>query len=116
MDINSAHINDSVHTPSDESPPKRIKSTTTHSVKTPNTVHFSSHYQALSTHRSDQSSESDLEAEDYATDYTSPDASEMPDDVEEFRDREYPQLKGKTYMDHGGTTVRKMEVLSPSRS
>ena len=30
----------------------------------------------------------------------------QPDDVEDFRDREYPQLKGKTYLDHGGTTVR----------
>jgi hypothetical protein len=29
----------------------------------------------------------------------------QPDDVEDFRDREYPQLKGKTYLDHGGTTV-----------
>ncbi|QIX01974.1 hypothetical protein AMS68_007491 [Peltaster fructicola] len=28
-----------------------------------------------------------------------------PDGVEEFRDREYPQLKGKTYLDHGGTTL-----------
>ena len=30
----------------------------------------------------------------------------LQDDVEDFRDREYPQLKGKTYLDHGGTTVR----------
>lgn len=29
------------------------------------------------------------------------------DEVEDFKDREYPQLKGKTYLDHGGTTVRK---------
>ena len=28
------------------------------------------------------------------------------DRVEGFKDREYPQLKGKTYLDHGGTTVR----------
>lgn len=27
------------------------------------------------------------------------------DEVEDFKDREYPQLKGKTYLDHGGTTV-----------
>jgi len=76
-------------------------------------VHFSSHYQAPSTPVSDHSSDSDLEAEDYATDYTSPDTSEMPDDVEEFRDREYPQLKGKTYLDHGGTTVRRLEWPQP---
>ncbi|KAK1823879.1 hypothetical protein LTR12_001621 [Friedmanniomyces endolithicus] len=105
MDIVSARINDAVHTSLDESPPKRIKSTRATSGKTLNAVHFSSHYQAPSTPVSDRSSESDLEAEDYATDYTSPDASEMPDDVEEFRDREYPQLKGKTYLDHGGTTL-----------
>jgi molybdenum cofactor sulfurtransferase len=50
----------------------------------------------------------------YQTDYTTPPSSELnsgqddmqPDDVEDFRDREYPQLKGKTYLDHGGTTVR----------
>lgn len=51
---------------------------------------------------------------DYQTDFTTPASSDsnstpddmQPDDVEDFRDREYPQLKGKTYMDHGGTTVR----------
>ncbi|KAK0818342.1 hypothetical protein LTR75_002655 [Friedmanniomyces endolithicus] len=105
MDIIPAHINDAVHTSLNESPPKRIKSTRAASGKTLNSVHFSSHYQAPSTPVSDHSSDSDLEAEDYATDYTSPDTSEMPDDVEEFRDREYPQLKGKTYLDHGGTTL-----------
>lgn len=44
----------------------------------------------------------------YQTDFTTPStAGDMqPDDVEDFRDREYPQLKGKTYLDHGGTTVR----------
>lgn len=43
----------------------------------------------------------------YQTDFTTPSsAGDMqPDDVEDFRDREYPQLKGKTYLDHGGTTV-----------
>lgn len=48
---------------------------------------------------------------DYSTDLTSPASSEscaeeMSDEVEDFKDREYPQLKGKTYLDHGGTTVR----------
>ena len=45
----------------------------------------------------------------YTTDLTSfPDSNadeRSTDDVDEFRDREYPQLKGKTYLDHGGTTV-----------
>jgi len=105
MDI-PAHILDAVHTSAEVSPPKRIKSISTASRQSPNTAHFSTHYQAPFTPVDDQSSESDVEPEDYATDYTTPDSSEMPDDVEEFRDREYPQLKGKTYMDHGGTTVR----------
>ncbi|KAM0723908.1 hypothetical protein Q7P37_000898 [Cladosporium fusiforme] len=46
---------------------------------------------------------------DYNTDLTTPvssDADDMqPDDVEDFREREYPMLKGKTYLDHGGTTL-----------
>ncbi|KAK3075651.1 hypothetical protein LTR53_000799 [Teratosphaeriaceae sp. CCFEE 6253] len=108
MDI-PAHLLDAVHTTSsaaNASPPKRLKSVGAASARrSPNSAHFSSHYQAPFTPIDDQSSESDLEPEDYATDYTTPDASEMPDDVEEFRDREYPQLKGKTYMDHGGTTL-----------
>lgn len=60
----------------------------------------------------DLSRASDSEQEHgYQTDFTSAPSSESciedmsPDDVEEFRDREYPQLKGKTYLDHGGTTV-----------
>ena len=49
---------------------------------------------------------------DYSTDLTSPPSSEScdemsNDEIEDFKDREYPQLKGKTYLDHGGTTVRK---------
>lgn len=44
----------------------------------------------------------------YQTDFTTPSTAgdvQPTDDVEDFRDREYPQLKGKTYLDHGGTTV-----------
>lgn len=58
----------------------------------------------------DISSASDSD-QDYQTDFTTPAGSESnsedmpPDDVEEFRDQEYPQLRGKTYLDHGGTTV-----------
>lgn len=60
----------------------------------------------------DVSSASDEEPHDYATDDTTPASSDSspedrePEEVEDFRDREYPQLKGKIYMDHGGTTVR----------
>lgn len=62
----------------------------------------------------DVSSMSDSENDrEYQTDFTTPAGSDshsaiddsQPDDVESFRDREYPQLKGKTYLDHGGTTV-----------
>lgn len=55
-------------------------------------------------------SESDLDR-GYQTDNTSPPESDMmvddgsSEEVEEFRDREYPQLRGKVYLDHGGTTV-----------
>lgn len=48
----------------------------------------------------DVSSVSDLEDDDYQTDYTTPAVSESaPDEVEreeieDFRNREYPQLKG----------------------
>ena len=38
-----------------------------------------------------------------------------PTTVEEFRDREYPQLKGKTYLDHGGTTVCMAGLAGDSR-
>ena len=55
------------------------------------------------------SSESEQE-HGYQTDFTSLQSEAAPedmppDDVEAFREREYPQLKGKTYLDHGGTTV-----------
>lgn len=60
----------------------------------------------------DLSTTSDSEQEHgYQTDFTSAPSEKsytddmQTDDVEEFRDREYPQLKGKTYLDHGGTTV-----------
>lgn len=49
----------------------------------------------------------------YTTEPTTPSTSAScvaedmtTDEVEDFKDREYPQLKGKTYLDHGGTTVR----------
>lgn len=47
----------------------------------------------------------------YQTDFTSQPSEACPDELhveemEEWRAREYPQLKGKTYLDHGGATVR----------
>jgi molybdenum cofactor sulfurtransferase len=110
MDI-PAHILDAVHTSSlpapDASPSKRVKSASAHSRHSPSSTHFPHRYHAKATN-DDQSSISDPEPDDYATDFTTPDSSmDSPDDVEDFRDREYPQLKGKTYLDHGGTTVRR---------
>lgn len=60
------------------------------------------------------SSPSDSEEEEdtgYTTNFTTPASSDSApeddgsDEVEDFRDREYPQLKGKVYLDHGGSTV-----------
>jgi len=47
---------------------------------------------------------------DYGTDITTPPTSEMGDDrdneeVESFRDSEYPQMTQGVYLDHGGATV-----------
>lgn len=49
--------------------------------------------------------------QNYNTEPTTPASSQSrmedmsSEEVEDFKDREYPQLKGKTYLDHGGTTV-----------
>ncbi|EMC99937.1 hypothetical protein BAUCODRAFT_30361 [Baudoinia panamericana UAMH 10762] len=107
MDI-PAHILDAVQISdtTDVSPPKRFKSTSTSSRDSPRTDLFPPEIRAQ-----EQSSGSDSEPEyDYMTELTSPADSvsgveDTPDDVEAFRDREYPQLKGKTYLDHGGTTL-----------
>jgi len=47
---------------------------------------------------------------DYGTDITTPPTSELGDDrdneeVESFRDSEYPQMTQGVYLDHGGATV-----------
>ena len=47
----------------------------------------------------------------YTTEPTTPSTSascvaEDTDEAEGFKDREYPQRRGKTYLDQGGTTVR----------
>jgi len=63
-------------------------------------------------------SESCHEDNDYTTDLTSPPCSEAGlddiynDEIETFRDQEYPQLKGKVYLDHGGTTVSRDSIHS----
>lgn len=112
MDI-PAHILDAVSTSApDPSSPKRVKSTSTRrSRRSPISTRFPKPYTAT-TFADDRSSTSDSELDhDYQTDFTTPAHSEttpddmQPDDVEDFRDREYPQLKGKVYLDHGGTTV-----------
>ncbi|KJY00375.1 hypothetical protein TI39_contig332g00018 [Zymoseptoria brevis] len=99
MDIPS-HILDAVST-NDVSPPSSPYLTSTA-------------FQRANSSAGDVSTTSDSDHEHgYQTDYTTPASSEInsghddmqPDDVEDFRDREYPQLKGKTYLDHGGTTL-----------
>ena len=108
MDI-PAHILDAVQT-SDSNLPLPPIETQKSSSRKPSRTNLTSR-SAISI-ADDVSSVNDSEAEHgYQTDFTSPPSSEsctedmQPDDVEEFRDREYPQLKGKTYLDHGGTTV-----------
>lgn len=111
MDI-PAHVPDAVHAvapndpPSHASLPKGITSSSGASELSPSSSHFPRKSQAPSPPpEEDVSSVSEDDPDGYATDYTTPDTFEMPDDVAEFRDQEYPQLKGKTYLDHGGTTV-----------
>jgi len=58
----------------------------------------------------DMSSYSGYEDYDYETDCTTPAPSCSGEhieneEVESFREREYPQLAGKIYLDHGGSTV-----------
>ncbi|KAK3633777.1 hypothetical protein LTR22_019961 [Elasticomyces elasticus] len=113
MDIPS-YILGAIHKLSEASTLKRIKSIGTALHRSLKRAHYSSHYQAPFAPVDDQSSESDFEPENYATDYSTPNASEMPDNVKEFRDREYPQLKGKTYMDHGGTTLYAKSLVEES--
>jgi len=76
-------------------------------MKTPNIMSV----QSASSPYVPSDSESYHEDADYNTDLTSPPCSEANlddihnDEIETFRDQEYPQLKGKVYLDHGGTTV-----------
>lgn len=113
MDI-PAHILDAVH---DTSLAIHRTDTSKSSPRKPSRTNLTLR-SALSS-AEDLSTTSDSEQEHgYQTDFTSPPSSEsctedmQPDDVEDFRDREYPQLKGKTYLDHGGTTVSSVPASS----
>ena len=109
MDI-PAHILDAVHSSSDTTHPSWPTDIKTSPRRIPSKPRLP---RTLSTHSSadDLSTASDSEQEHgYQTELTSipSEASPedmQPDDVEDFREREYPQLRGKTYLDHGGTTV-----------
>ncbi|KAK4549574.1 hypothetical protein LTR36_006571 [Oleoguttula mirabilis] len=111
MDIPAHLLSDAVYTSDEISPSKRIKSASNSSRKASSTARLPSRSYNPHSSAEDISSTSDSEPDHgYQTDFTTPAASdsypdEMPDDVEDFRDREYPQLKGKTYLDHGGTTL-----------
>ena len=112
MDI-PAHILDAISIASDSSPPKRLKSSINKASRKASATSRTQQLHSTQSSAEDLSSTSDSGPDhDYQTDYTTPNSSDsypddmQPDDVEDFRDREYPQLKGKTYLDHGGTTVR----------
>ncbi|KAF2149434.1 PLP-dependent transferase [Myriangium duriaei CBS 260.36] len=65
------------------------------------------------------SSSSDVSDDDhgYATDYTTPTASDLcpderyMDEVEAFRDHEYPMMKGSTYLDTGGSMIHAASLI-----
>lgn len=111
MDI-PAHILDAVRTADFDAAPRRMHSSKSLSKKAQRTPQFPGHLSTAHSSAEDVSTTSDSDREpDYQTDFTTPATSDshpedmQPDDVEDFREREYPQLKGKIYMDHGGATV-----------
>ena len=110
MDI-PGHILEAVQTASDPAPQRLVKSAHGTPRESPRKSSFPNSRSAHSS-AEDLSSTSDSEQEHgYQTDFTSVPSDSSPEDmptdeVEDFREREYPQLKGKTYLDHGGTTVR----------
>lgn len=117
MDI-ERHILDAVSTASEVASHRHLETSSTRSQqKSPLASTFTSnHHNANSSAEDVSTTSASGDERDYQTDFTTPESSEscaedmQPDDVEDFRDREYPQLKGKTYLDHGGTTVRAMYV------
>jgi molybdenum cofactor sulfurtransferase len=108
------HILDAVHATND---PVELPARAPSAKSSPRKVSSRSRFPRSRSARSSLGDVSSVDSESeqehgYQTDFTSipSDASPddmQPDDVEDFRDREYPQLKGKTYLDHGGTTVRR---------
>ncbi|KXT15792.1 hypothetical protein AC579_6256 [Pseudocercospora musae] len=114
MDRPPPHIVDTAQANDDASSQRHLDiDSTTSPQKSPLTPIFHDSLYNLQSSAEDLSTTSDSgnERDDYHTDFTTPESSEscaedmQPDDVDDFRDREYPQLKGKTYLDHGGTTL-----------
>jgi molybdenum cofactor sulfurtransferase len=118
MDI-PAHIIDAVHN-EPPTPPGQVSRQHIHMEQTKQTRQLSPNraypqykdYKDFHDSAEDVSTASISEPDHgYQTEPTTPALSEAcaedmsTDEVEDFKDREYPQLKGKTYMDHGGTTV-----------
>lgn len=109
MDI-PAHILDAVQT-SESNLSANGNETSKASLRKPSRTNLTTHSAVSSLEDLSQKSDSDEHEHGYQTDFTSAPSSEScaedmhTDEVEDFRDREYPQLKGKTYLDHGGTTV-----------
>ncbi|KAF2772366.1 PLP-dependent transferase [Teratosphaeria nubilosa] len=89
----------------------RRGSSITSAQHSPNTARFPITKSAQSSLENLSSTSFDGNGLDYQTDETTPPSSDSypddveSDDVEDFRDREYPQLKGKVYLDHGGATL-----------
>ncbi|CAK3886771.1 Molybdenum cofactor sulfurase [Lecanosticta acicola] len=113
MDI-PAHILDAVQTSDAASSRSFARASNTSPHPSPSTSRFPGPYCDAHSSAEDVSTTSDSDHHDpYQTDLTTPASSDInsalddmqPDDVEDFRDREYPQLKGKVYLDHGGTTL-----------
>ena len=110
MDI-PAHILDAVH---NDPPTIQMAQTKPSRQHSPNRVYPQyKDYKGFQSSADDVSSASISEPDHgYNTEPTTPASSQSrmedmsTDEVEDFKDREYPQLKGKTYLDHGGTTVR----------
>lgn len=110
MDI-PAHMLDASYRHANSSSPTHLRSSRSKvSLMSTNSRFPTSPYLQAQSSAEDVSTTSRSEPDnDYQTDFTTvsnPGSLDMqPDDVEDFREREYPQLKGKTYLDHGGTTV-----------
>ncbi|KAI7027028.1 PLP-dependent transferase, partial [Hortaea werneckii] len=107
---NLQHTMSAVQSPNAPPSPNRRPASRSHQPpKSPNVARFQKPYTDSSAEEISSTSGSEQDY-DYQTDFTTPASSDanpddMPDEVEDFRDIEYPQLKGKTYLDHGGTTL-----------